>query len=165
MPAETPAFDLSRIPDVESFLAHAVLLEEQAGLRFDELADACESYGNPEVVTLFRRMAHFSRLHLAEAKSRAGFRDLPTLTPATLAWGGEESPEAASIMGADPYVNVTRALEIALDSERAGQAFYAVVRDGLSDPEIVAFAREFADEEAEHVAELEGWLSRHLAAA
>ena len=165
MPADTPTFDQSRISDVESFLAHAVLLEEQAGLRFDELADACESYGNPEVVKLFRRMAHFSRLHLDEAKARSGFRDLPTLTAETTAWGAEESPEAASIMGADPYVNVTRALEIALESERAGHAFYVAARDGLSDPESVAFAREFADEEAEHVAELEGWLARHTAAA
>jgi len=165
MPADTPVFDLSKIPDLEAFLAHAVLLEEQAGQRFDELAEACESYGNPEVVRLFRQMAHFSRLHLEEAKSRTAFRELPRLTPQTTAWGAEESPEAASIMGADPYVNVTRALEIALESERGGHAFYAAVRDGLSDPEIVAFAREFAEEEAEHVAELEGWLSRHLAAA
>lgn len=159
------AIDLSKIPDVEAFLAHAVLLEEQAGQRFDELADACDSYGNPEVVALFRRMAHFSRLHLEEARSRSGFRALPTLTPATTAWGGEEGPESASIMGADPYVSVRRALEIALDSERSGHAFYVACRDGLSDPEIVAFAREFSDEEAVHVAELEAWLARHLETA
>lgn len=159
------SIDLSLIPDVEAFLAHAVLLEEQAGHRFDELADACESYGNPDLVKLFRKMAHFSRLHLEEAKSRTAFRDLPTLTDATTAWGGDESPELASIMGAEPYASIQSALEVALASERAGHAFYAAVRDGLTDPEIVAFAREFADEEAEHVAELEAWLARHLAAA
>jgi rubrerythrin len=158
-------FKLSRIPDVETFLAHAVILEEQAGYRFDELAEACESYGNAEVAGLFRRMAHFSRLHLEEVRDRSAYRDLPVLTAETAAWGSEESPETASIMGADPYVSIERALEIALDGERAGQAFYAAVRDGLREPETVAFATAFAEEEAGHVAELEAWLARHQASA
>lgn len=159
----TDTFDLSCIPDVATFLVHAIRLEEDAGRRFDELADSCETYGNPEVVALFRRMAHFSRLHLQDAKARAGFHDLPQLD--AWAWGDSESPETASIMGAEPYVSVLRALEIALDSERRGQAFYVAALDGCADPEIKAMARDFAAEEAEHVAELETWLERHRAAA
>lgn len=157
-------FDMSAVPDVAAFLAHAVCLEEEAGLRFDELADSCDSYGNPEVSALFRKMAHFSRMHLKEARARAAYHDLPDLAAGFTAWGADEGPESASMMGADPYSSIGHALEVALASERAGQAFYQAVYDGTSDPEIRAMAREFAEEEGEHVAELERWVARHAAA-
>ena len=44
-------------------------------MHFDEIAAAMDGCGNQEVAKLFRQLAGFSRLHLAEAKSRAGAID------------------------------------------------------------------------------------------
>src|SRR6266702_3860078 len=87
---------------VEEFLAYSIHLEEEAATRFGELADAMESGGNKEVGQLFRRLANYSRLHLADAQARAGFRDIPTFGPRDYIWPDLESPESAAIWGADP---------------------------------------------------------------
>ena len=41
----------------------------------------------------------------------------------------------------------------------AGLAYYAGVLQRATDPEIIAFAREFVDEESGHVAELRRWIA------
>ncbi len=40
---------------VEEFLAYAIKLEQEAALRFGQLADAMATAGNREVMELFRR--------------------------------------------------------------------------------------------------------------
>ncbi|MGC2856390.1 ferritin-like domain-containing protein [Novispirillum sp. DQ9] len=150
---------------IEEFLAHAIRLELEAALRFDELAEACLTNGNAEVAAFFRQMAEFSRLHLADARSRGGFRDLPDLPPSSELWPDGMSPETAGYEGTDPFLHVSRALEIALESEKQGYAFYADIAAATSDPEIRAMAQEFAEEEAEHVAQLEVWIGRHQQSA
>ena len=59
---------------VEEFLAYAIRLEQEAALRFGQLADAMATAGNREVMELFRRLSEYSRLHLTDARARAGFR-------------------------------------------------------------------------------------------
>ena len=102
---------------VEEFLAYAIKLEQEAAIRFDQLADAMESWGNREVGKLFRRLGNFSRLHLAQASARSGFREMPTMKPGDFNWPGLESPETAAIWAADPFIGREQALEIALDAE------------------------------------------------
>lgn len=139
--------------DVAEFLAYAVKLEEQAARCFDELADVMDTHGNREVRDFFRKMAEFSRLHLAEAKARSGFQDIPVVMDAF------ESPEVAAYQAMDPLIALEEALQYALDAERRGHAFYAQYMDH-QDPEVRAMAKEFADEEAMHVFELEKWVER-----
>lgn len=148
---------------VEEFLAHAVQLETDAALRFGQLADAMQSAGNREVSQLFRRLAHYSQLHLADAKERAGFRTLPELSPTTFKWPDIESPESAAIWATDPFVGREEALQVALEAETAGLDYYTDVMNTTQDPEIRAFAKEFSEEEAEHVAELKRWMALHQA--
>jgi Rubrerythrin. len=145
---------------VEEFLVYAARLEQEAALRFDELADAAKSFENQEVAEFFRQMAHFSRLHLEEARKRGGFRDLPEMSPGQFQWPDEESPEAAAIWGADPNMDVTQAMDLALEAEKRGLAFYADVLAKTDDPEIRVLAREFVEEEAEHVRAIERWIAR-----
>lgn len=145
---------------VEEFLVYAARLEQEAALRFDELADVAASFANKEVAEFFRQMAYFSRLHLDEARKRGGFHDLPEMAPGQFQWPDLESPEAAAIWGADPNMDVRQAMELALDAEQHGLAFYQGVLDDSDDPEIKAMAREFVEEEAEHVAAIERWISR-----
>lgn len=144
---------------IEEFLAYAVKVEEEAALRFDQLADAMQSCGNTEVSKLFRRLANYSRLHLADARARSGFRDIPVLKPSDYVWPDLESPETAAIWAADPFMGREEALQVALAAETASFDYYSRVLETTKDPEIRVMAREFADEEAEHVAELEKWIT------
>ncbi len=76
---------------VEEFLAYAIKLEQEAALRFAQLADAMEAAGNVEVGKLFHRLASASRAHLTEARARSGFREIPVMTPQEFAWPDSES--------------------------------------------------------------------------
>ena len=144
---------------VEEFLAYAIRLEQEAALRFGQLADAMATAGNREVMGLFRRLSEYSRLHLTDARARAGFRDLPELKSGEFEWPDIESPEAAAIWAADPLIGREQALQVALQAEKAGLAYYQTVLDSTTDPEIKALAREFVAEETLHVAELQRWIA------
>ncbi|SIS42253.1 ferritin-like domain-containing protein [Insolitispirillum peregrinum] len=148
---------------VEQFLVYAARLEQEAALRFDELADMAQTFENREVEQFFRQMATFSRMHLDEARQRGGFHDLPEIGPDGFEWPSIESPEAAAIWGADPNMDVQQALALALEAEKGGLAFYAKVLAETSDPEIKAMAEEFVAEESEHVAAIEKWIARAAA--
>ena len=150
---------------VEEFLAYAIRLEQEAALRFGQLADAMATAGNREVMELFRRLSEYSRLHLTDARARAGFRELPELKSGDFEWPDIESPETAAIWAADPLIGRDQALQVALEEERAGLAYYQTVLDSTQDPEVKALAREFVDEETMHVAELLRWISLGTAAA
>jgi rubrerythrin len=148
---------------VEEFLAHAIQIEQEAALRFAQLADAMNAQGNKEVGRLFRQLADYSLLHLSDARERAGFRQLPAMHSTEFSWPDLESPEAAAIWAADPLLGREQALEVALEAEQAGMDYYAGVMNTTTDPEIRAFAKEFSEEEAGHVAELKRWIELHRA--
>jgi rubrerythrin len=141
--------------DVERFLAHAVMLEREAARRYEDLAAAMQTEGNRELKAFFARMAHYSRLHLAQASARAGFRDLPPLAAHEFEWPDGTSPETADWVGVDAQMDARAALDLALDGERRGHAYYAAMAASTQDAELRHLAGEFAAEEAEHVAELE----------
>ena len=148
---------------VEEFLAYSIHLEQEAASRFGELADAMQEAGNREVAKLFRQLSDYSKLHLADARARSGYREIPEIASQDLIWPDLESPECAAIWGADPLIGRGEALEIALAAELAGHDYYKSVLDTTEDPEIKALAREFVIEEAEHVAELRKWIAAHKA--
>ena len=145
--------------DIRNFLAHAVQLESEAARRYEELSAAMGTEGNAELKAFFGRMAHYSRLHLADAKARGGFRELPVLAPHEFQWPDGISPEMAGWAGVDAQMSPRAALELALDGERSGHAYYAAVAATTSDSELRAIAGEFADEEADHVRQLEQLLA------
>lgn len=152
---------MTTIDSLPEFLAHAITLEDESAQRFDELADALEVHHNGEVVELFRKMAHYSRLHLAEAKERAAGLDLPHLAPWDYKWPDAESPETIEVFDAHYKMTPWHGLSIALESEKRGQAFYADLARTSPNATVREQAAEFADEEAEHVALLENWLTRY----
>ncbi|NMG44445.1 rubrerythrin [Aromatoleum toluvorans] len=151
--------------DIHLFLAHAISLEAEAARRYEELADAMHTFGNAAVEAFFRLMAHFSRQHLAEASARGGFRAVPNLRPEEYRWPDGTSPEAVTWAGVDGFLDVPAALAMALDGERRGQAFYAIIAATSRNPRVKAMAAEFAAEEAQHVADLEGRIARLTAPA
>jgi rubrerythrin len=145
--------------DIEKFLAHAIQLEREAARRYEELASAMNTDGNRELQAFFARMAHYSRLHLAQASARGGFRELPVLSPGEFEWPDGISPETAGWAGVDALMGPRAALELALDGERSGHAYYAAVAAMTGDSELRAIAAEFAAEEADHVRQLEALIA------
>ena len=116
--------------NVERFLAHAITLEREAARRYEELSAAMGTAGNPVVKEFFARMAYFSRKHLAEATARAGFRDVPQLGADDYEWPDGVSPEVADWVGVDGFLDARAALQLALESERRGHAYYAAIAKG-----------------------------------
>jgi rubrerythrin len=151
------------IERIRVFLAHAVRLESEAASRFDELADAMETWGNREVEAFFRKMADYSRLHLAEAMERGGFRHVSELPPAEYEFPDIEAPESSQWVGVDGMMGVEDALLVALESERAGLAFYHNVATKTHDPVVRRMAEMFVEEERGHVEQLEHWIARQAA--
>ncbi len=151
---------------VELFLAYAVKLEQEAALRYAQLADSMNAAGNADAEKIFRKLAKFSQMHYAEARARSGFREMPRMSPHEYQWPSFESPETAAIWAADPLIAKDEALQIALDAERAAHEFYADVLARTTDPEVKAAASEFVAEEAEHVQWMLRWIEEdkaHLA--
>lgn len=146
--------------DIHRFLAHAIVLEKESARRYEELATATQTLGDPEVADFFRQMAHFSRLHLADAMERGGFHYPPDLRAEEFAWPDGVSPEAAGWEGVDAFLDVPGALELALDGERRSRDFYEGIAAATGNPRVRAMATEFASEEDGHVAQLEGRLAR-----
>lgn len=152
---------MNETDSVGLFLAYSIKLEEEAALRFDQLADAMQSAGNKDVGKLFRRLADYSRLHMKSARDRSGFHDMPKFKPGEFNWPDIESPETAAIWAADPFIGREQALEVALEAESASLAYYRDILEKTQDPQVRRFAQEFVDEETEHVAELRRWLVLH----
>ncbi len=146
--------------DVNLFLAHAIQLERDAARRFEDLMHSMQTAQNREVEGLFRRLAEFSRQHLKAAMARGGFRTMPVLSASDFQWPEGVTPEAAGWPGVDDGLDAVGALRVALEGERSGFAYYDAIATRSGDPEVKRMARSFADEEAQHVSELERWVAR-----
>ena len=148
------------IKSVEAFFGYAVKVEQDAAIHYDQLGAAMEKVGNAEVAELFRELADYSRLHLEEAKKRAGAIDYNLHVPANYVWPDHATPERTDLWTGDPALSRLGALKAALLGERRGLEFYHSVAGFSKDPEIVKQAKEFVKEEAEHVEILERWIAR-----
>jgi rubrerythrin/ferredoxin len=142
------------IASVDEFLSYAVKVEEDAALHFDALAKAVESSDGAEIAKLFSQLAALSREHLAEAKGQAKSLDASKTVPPDYAWPSQSSPESAHWSG-DPALMRLGALKAALQGEKRGFEFYCAVVATSKSPDVVALAKQFVKEEAEHVKILE----------
>ena len=118
------------VTTVRSFLTHAVQLEREAARRYEELSAAMGTEGNRELKEFFGRMAHYSRLHLADAVARGGFRELPTLAPHEFEWPDGVSPETAGWAGVDAQMSALDALYLALSLIHIYLAYADVIVSG-----------------------------------
>jgi rubrerythrin len=114
----------ARMTDLDTFLAYAVALEEEAAERHDELADMMEVHNNPEVTATFRKLAGYSRLHAQEIRDRSRGADLPRIAPWDFGWETMEGPETADIGDVNYLMTPSRALAIAMGNERRAHDFY-----------------------------------------
>jgi rubrerythrin len=115
--------------------------------------------GNSDVAALFQRLAGYSRLHLAEAKTKSAAVQAVLSLPASTAWPDQETPERTTLWAGETSLTRLDALKAALQGERRGYEFYYAVAGTTSDERIRAMAKEFVKEEAEHVETLKQWIA------
>ncbi|MFC1688732.1 ferritin family protein [Pseudomonadota bacterium] len=147
-----------KMVDLDTFLAYSVALEEEAAERHDELADMMDVHNNPEVAEIFRKLAHYSRLHAQEIRDHSEGYSLPVIAPWDFGWENMEGPETADISEMNYLMNAHQALKIAMGNEKRAHDFYFEISRDSPDEAVRALAGEFADEEKEHLELLEKWL-------
>ena len=149
-----------KVNSIDEFLGYAVKIEEDAATHFYDLAEAMKACGNDEVAKLFYQLAGFSRLHLKEAQQRA--RDLASavVIPPEYVWPDQATPERTSLMAGDAALTKIDALKAALQGERRGYDFYLAIAETTDEAEVEALAKQFAQEEAEHLKILEASATR-----
>ncbi len=152
------------ITTLDQFLSYAVRLEEDAALHYEQLAAGMRACGNEDVAALFAQLAGYSRLHLAEARSRCQQFEVNLSLPAKTAWPDNTTPEQTSLWEGDPALKRLDALKAALQGERRGYEFYYAIAHTTRHTEIRSVAREFVKEEAEHVEKLKKWIEQEEAA-
>jgi rubrerythrin len=145
---------------VDEFLGYAVKVEEDAAIHFEELATEMCAVGNNEVADLFAQLGRFSRMHLAEAWKRAGSIDVSVHIPPDYVWPNHVTPERTELWAGDQKLSRLDALRFALQGEKRGYEFYYAISGTSTDPDIIAMAKEFVREEAEHVEVLKAWITR-----
>lgn len=154
---------MSPLKDLGSFLAHAVVLEDEAATRYRELADAMAVHNNREVEELFAKMAGYSEMHRAEAVAHAEQHagGLPDLKPWEFEWPGDESPESGRLESSHYLMTPFHALELALEAEEGAFAFYSSIANQTHDRAIRELAEEFSAEEKQHAEALKKWIAQY----
>ena len=152
---------MSGIQSLPELLSHALAIETEAVDRYTLLADQMEVHNNPELATIFRKLAHVEGLHAKEIEERAAGLDLPDLKPWEYEWANGDSPEAIDPVEAHYLMTPHHALKMALAAEQRAFAFFDGLAGKVEDAELRKLAKEFADEEREHVRLVEELLARY----
>ncbi len=136
----------------------AVLVEEEAKERYEELADQMTQHRNEDAARFFLKMVQveLTHEHVLRNKRRALFGDAPRSVTRAMIF----DVEAPDYAGARATMSVRRAFEMALDGERKAYAFFDEAIGAVADPQIKAFFTELRREELEHQGRVEAEISR-----
>ena len=149
------------VHSLDEFLSYAVKAEEDAAIHYEELTGVD---GEMSATTRWRSCLRSSRASPAcispRRQSRAGSIDVSKHLPPDYVWADSATPERADIWAGDPDLSRLDALRVALRGEKRAFEFYYQVSGTAKDPEIRAVAKEFVEEESEHVRILEAWITR-----
>lgn len=146
--------------NIAELFAHALALETEATERYAELAEVMHTHNNPDAAELFTRMAGIEQLHVNEIRQQISQRKLTDLPTTHYRWVGLEGPETTDYADLHYLMTSRQALALALLNEQRARDYYVTIAENSSDPEVVKFARELAEEEREHVQWVEQWLER-----
>lgn len=144
-PAEGP--DISTLADL---FAVAYQIEIDAVERYKVLAEQMETHNNPDLVKVFGDLSRAEGLHAEEIRRQAGDIDVVTHARQVAKWKGE-SPEEADLGSAHYLMTPWHALQMALAGEERALAYFKYVVETAKDQTIKNMAKEFVEEEAEHV--------------
>ena len=148
--------------DIGELLAHALEMEHEAVLRYQQLADSLELHHNHAVAELFRQLATRSEALAGRVGERARGVALPRIAPWAFKWDCPHSPKAGDCLDERIGYRMTalEALQLALHNETRGHDFYAAVAAVAGDDEVRALATELAADQQQHLNWLQAWFRR-----
>jgi len=147
------------IDTLPELLAHALAMETEAAERYCELADQMEIHRKTAVAAIFRRLEKAEKDHLGDLTEMCGKVELPHISPWDFKWRGAESPEAIDTGRVHYQLSVREAILLAFEHESKAAEFYAGVAQTTTNVEVQKLARQFAEEEQQHIGWLETWLA------
>jgi len=153
------------IASVDEFLAHALELETESAERYWQLADNMAVHNNPDVASLFRRLAAEAEAQEEWVKRRGADDELPQIAPWDYKWSCPEGPKSSSMDDTHYLMNKCQALELALQNTIRGQDFYQQVAERSSNTEVQRIAGEMVSEGHAHLVMLREWLAREAGQA
>jgi erythrin-vacuolar iron transport family protein len=126
----------------------AILIEDEAQERYEELAEQMEAYHTPEAARFFRFMSANEAKHGQELRSRrqARFGGTPAAIDRDMIW----DVEAPGYEEARAFMSARQALEVALQAEIKAHDYFQHVLPYLKDPEVKQLFDELREEEVEH---------------
>jgi len=126
----------------------AVLIEREAEERYIGFAEMIGSRHAGDAAAFFQTMAGYEAKHgnkLHERRVR-----LFAATPTRVNAGMVESVEAPDYGKPRAFMSTRHALEVALESERKAEAFYAAALPVITDPQVQELFKELGKQEIEH---------------
>ena len=126
----------------------AILIEEEAKERYEELASQMELHHTPEAGTFFRFMIGNEAKHGAQLAARRAtlFGNAPCTVTRAMLWD-VEAPEYDEVRA---FMTRRQALEVALRAEEKAYAFFVAALPSVHDPDTRKLFEELRDEEVEH---------------
>jgi rubrerythrin len=146
---------------VAELMVHALIIELEAVQSYKDLAEQMNECGNDEVATLFGKMANLEAEHAAKIREKAGDLELPELAPWEFRWSGLEPPENIDLAGIHYLMTPYQALSLALENELSAMAFFDAIAHNCTDKRVRKLAKEFSDDEHQHVAWMKEWLAKY----
>lgn len=144
--------------DLRDALDLAILIEEEAGERYLELAQQLENQHTAEAAEFFRIMVANEAKHGEElaGRRRALFGGAPRRVDRSLLW----DVEAPEYDRARAFMSYRQALEVALESERKARDFFAEAIHHVTDPDVQQLFLQLGEEEVLHEQLVAAQLSR-----
>jgi erythrin-vacuolar iron transport family protein len=133
---------------LQDALDFAVLVEEEACERYEDLAAQMETHDTPAAAEFFRFMVKNEAKHgqeLAERRSQL-FGTAPSKIDRSMLWD-VEAPDFNDVRA---FMAAREALEVALHAEKKAYQFFADAVIHVTDPEVRALFEELREEELMH---------------
>jgi rubrerythrin len=136
----------------------AVLIEEEAKERYEELASQMELHHTPDAAVFFHTMIGNEAKHGEQIAARraAIFGDAPRSVTRAMLWD-IEAPDYDEVRA---FMTHRQALEVALRAEQKARAFFVAALPQVCDADARKLFEELCDEEAEHERKVQAELDR-----
>lgn len=133
---------------LQDALDFAILMEEEAAERYEELARQLELHHTGDAAEFFRQMVGNEKKHGRELTERRRklFGEARPAVDRSMLWE-VEAPEYGSV---EMFMTAGQALRVALDSEKKAYQFFADALEYVEDPEVRTLFAELRDEELVH---------------
>ncbi len=149
------------IHSVGALYAHALAMGHEAQSRYREFAEQMAVRGNDTLAELFDRLADFETEHAFHLAKRSIGVPIPAVPVSAYGWLNVATPVPEAHAFVLRMMTPKMALEIALQAEQQGKAFFERVRTESQHADVRKLAAELASDEAAHLAWVEDALA-HL---